>query len=169
MNHSNLLVHGNDAHKATMARRSAERHRLRISDPAIKGMTDFLRSPPLTVPEDCDLDSALDDMFRLGVRAFLVVRDQIVVGLVTAEDIRRARRGNARRVYEVMTAAAEMPAIDWQILQQSTIRDLMDIFEGASVHHLVVLESESAQRANVRGLVHRARVERRLQLNDTGL
>jgi len=169
VNHSHLLVPDSDAHRATMASRNTDRRRLRSSDPAVRGMTDFQRQPPLTATEDRDLDMTLDDMFRLGVRAFLVVRDLTVVGLVTAEDIRRARRSGATRVHEVMTAATDMPAIDWQTLQDSTIRDLMEIFEGASVHHLVVLESEDAQRAQVRGLVHRSRVERRLQLSDSGL
>jgi CBS domain-containing protein len=169
VNHSHLLVTGSHAPRATMASRSSDRRRLRGSDPAVRGMTDFQRHPPLTASEDADLDSTLDDMFRLGVRAFLVVRELTVVGLITSEDIRRARHGGATRVHEVMIAAGDMPAIDWQTLQDSTIRDLMEIFEGASVHHLVVLESESAQRAQVRGLVHRSRVERRLQPSDPGL
>lgn len=137
--------------------------RLYASDPAVYAMTDFMREPPLTAAEDCALDRALDEMFRLGVRAFLVVRERTVVGLITAEDIRAARRSAAIRVSEVMTAAADMPAIDWQTLQQARISDLLEIFEGASVHHLVVLESESARHARVRGLVHRSRVERRLR------
>jgi hypothetical protein len=69
----------------------------------------------------------------------------------------------AARVGEIMTGAADMPAIDWQTLQQSRISDLLEIFEGAAVDHLVVLESESAQCVRVRGVVHRSRVERRLR------
>ena len=56
----------------------------------MRAMTDFQREPPLTAAEDCDLDTALDNMFRLGVRAFLVVRELVVVGLITVEDIRQA-------------------------------------------------------------------------------
>jgi hypothetical protein len=44
------------------------------------------------------------------------------------------------------------------------VGDLIEIFEGANVHHLVVLETESTQRLTVRGLVHRSRLERRLEL-----
>jgi hypothetical protein len=43
------------------------------------------------------------------------------------------------------------------------VRDLLEIFEGAGVDHLVVLEGEAPDRARVRGLVHRSRLERRLQ------
>ncbi|HEY6453609.1 MAG TPA: CBS domain-containing protein [Steroidobacteraceae bacterium] len=159
---SHLLVPRSASERAPTRYRT-HLQRLRASDPAVRAMTDFLRDPPLTATEDCDLDRALDDMFRLGVRAFLVVRDLAVLGLITVEDIRHARRGTARRVVEVMTGAADMPAIDWQMLQQSTVSDLIEIFEGACVHHLVVVESESAQRASVRGLVQRSRVERRLR------
>ena len=165
MHRTNLLVLSGDPHRAPMARYRSDLRRLRASDPAVRAMTDFLREPPLTAAEDCALDTALDDMFRLGVRAFLVVRDLTVVGLITAEAIRQARRSAATRIVEVMTAAADMPAIDWQTLQDSTIRDLMEIFEGARVDHLVVLESKTAQHASVRGVVHRSRVERRLHLS----
>jgi len=155
VSHTQLLVPGSDLMAVPATRHRTKSRRLRSSDPAVRAMTDFLRDPPLTTLEECDLDTAMDEMFRLGVRAFLVVRAQAVVGLVTAS-----------RVAEVMTAAADMPAIDWLTLREAKVRDLMEIFEGANVHHLVVLETESTQSATVRGLVHRARVERRLHSGD---
>jgi CBS domain-containing protein len=165
MHRSNLLVPDVVPQIAPAPRHRTKSRRLRAGDPAVRAMTDFWRDPPLTTSGDCDLDTAMDDMFRLGVRAFLVVRDFTVVGLVTAEDIREARRSTATRVLEVMTAAEEMPAIDWQVLREATIRDLLEIFEGAKVEHLVVLENESAQRASVRGLVHRSRIEQHLRVS----
>ena len=86
MYRSELLV----PQRATGTRIRTDLRRLRISDPAMRAMTDFQREPPLTAAEDCDLDTALDNMFRLGVRAFLVVRELVVVGLITVEDIRQA-------------------------------------------------------------------------------
>jgi len=166
---STLLVPSSDLQGVAVTRHRSKPRRLRAGDPAVHAMTDFFRDPPLTTSEECDLDTALDDMFRLGVRAFLVVRDLTVIGLVTADDIRQARGTGATRVVEVMTEAAEMPAIDWQTLRNASVRDLMEIFEGANVHHLVVLESESTLRLTVRGLVHRSRVERHLQLGDATL
>lgn len=163
---STLLVPSSDLQGAPAGRHRTKSRRLRASDPAVRAMTDFFRDPPLTTSEDHELDTALDDMFRLGVRAFLVVRDLTVIGLVTADDIRRARRTNATRVAEAMTDAADMPAIDWQTMRECTVRDLAEIFEGAGVHHLVVLETESTQRHTVRGLVHRSRIDRRLLLGD---
>ena len=161
---STLLVPSSDLQGAPVARHRTKSRRLRASDPAVRAMTDFFSDPPLTTAEDCGLDQAMDDMFRVGARAFLVVRDLTVVGLITAEDIRRARRSAASRVVEVMTEASEMPAIDWQTLREATVQDLLDIFEGANVHHLVVLETESLQRLTARGLVHRSRIEHRLRI-----
>jgi CBS domain-containing protein len=138
---------------------------LKASDPATRGMTDFVAEPPLTVPEDCTLHEALDQMFRLGVRAFLVVRELTVVGLITAENAQAAIDGETERVAQRMTPASDMPAIDWRTVQESKIRDLLEIFDGAQVAHLVVLESDVADRARVRGLFHRSRLERRLYAN----
>lgn len=109
---STLLVPRNASQRATASRYRPDLRRLYSNDPATYAMSDFLQDPPMTVAEDCTLDTALDDMFRLGVRAFLVVRALTVVGLITAEDIRQARRDTATRVSEIMTAAADMPAID---------------------------------------------------------
>jgi CBS domain-containing protein len=92
---SELLV-SRQASRQAAARYRPDLRRLYVSDPAVRAMTDFVQDPPMTAGEDCTLDRALDDMFRFGVRAFLVVRAATVVGLITAEDIRHARRGHGR-------------------------------------------------------------------------
>ena len=134
-------------------------------------MSDFLDDPPRTIAEDAGLEEVVDLMFRLGVRVFLVVRDRSVIGLITAEDADAARRahkgsgGTAHepRVVDVMTPAAEVPAIDWQTLQDSRISDLIEIFEGSGVRYLVVLQTETASWSTVRGLIQRQRLERQLR------
>jgi CBS domain-containing protein len=148
--------------RAASLRARTDLRPLKASDPAARALIDFVDEPPLTVVEDCALDEALDQMFRLGVRAFLVVRELTVVGLITAEDVQAMDGSNAARVAERMTPVADMPAIDWQTIQESRVRDLLEIFEGAGVDHLVVLEGEMPDRARVRGLIHRNRLERRL-------
>ena len=64
-----------------------------------------------------------------------------------------------------MTPALEVPAIDWQTLQESRICDLIEIFEGSGVRYLVVLQTEAASWSTVRGLIHRQRLERQLRRN----
>ena len=134
-------------------------------------MSDFLDDPPRTIAEDAGLEEVVDQMFRLGVRAFLVVRDRSVIGLITAEDADTARRARKRfgatapdlRAIDVMTPAPEVPAIDWQTLQDSRICDLIEIFEGSGVRYLVVLQTETASWSTVRGLIHRQRLDRQLK------
>jgi CBS domain-containing protein len=136
--------------------------RLRFSDPACDAMTDFLRDPPLTVSEDTGVDEAIDQMFRLGVRVFLVVRDSSVVGLMTASDATRHSHRQLR-VAEVMTPTDEIPAISWETLAEARVADLVEIFDGTGVHHLAVMESHSATLTSVRGLVNRDRLARQLR------
>ena len=144
---------------------------LKPNDPAVHAMNDFLHDPPGTVAEDAGLEEVIDHMFRLGVRAFLVVHDRSVIGLITAEDASDARRALQRsdgtvrelRAADVMTPSLDVPAIDWQTLQDSRISDLIEIFEGTGVRYLVVLQTETATRSTVRGLIHRQRLERQLR------
>jgi CBS domain-containing protein len=135
--------------------------RLKLTDPATRAMTDFQREPPLTVSEDYSLEEAIDRMFRMGVRAVLVVRERNVVGLMTAGD---AVRLTARhlRVGQVMTLTDDVPAIGWDTLADACVRDLVEIFDGTGVNHLVVLETHGAVLSSVRGLIQRKRLQRQL-------
>jgi CBS domain-containing protein len=135
--------------------------RLKLTDPAARAMTDFQRDPPLTVSEDDSLEEAIDRMFRMGVRALLVVRERSVVGLMTASE---AVRLTARqlRVGQVMTLTDDVPAIGWDTLADARVGDLVEIFDGTGVNHLVVLESHGAALSSVRGLIQRKRLQRQL-------
>jgi CBS domain-containing protein len=124
-------------------------------------MCDFLHEPPLTVREDSSLEDAIDHMFRLGVRAILVVRERSVVGLLVA---REAARSNLRhlRVADVMILTDDMPAIGWDTLCEACVSDLIEIFDGTGVEHMLVLENQSACSSSVRGLIYRERLKRQL-------
>lgn len=135
--------------------------RLKLADPASRAMIDFLRDPPLTVDEDYSLQEAIDRMFRLGVRAFLVVRELSVIGLMTASEAARLTPKHSR-VAEAMTLTDDIPAIGWDTLAESRVRDLVEIFDGTGVNYLVVLQSHSASLSSVRGLIQRRRLQRQL-------
>jgi predicted transcriptional regulator len=135
--------------------------RLKLSDPATRAMIDFLSSPALTVNEDDLLQEAIDHMFRMGVRALLVVRDRSVVGLMTAGEAARSTPHHVR-VADAMTLTEDVPAIGWDTLAESRVSDLLEIFDGTGVNYLVVLESHSASLSSVRGLIQRTRLRRQL-------
>ena len=145
---------------------------LNLDDPAERAMVDFLEEPPLTVPENCPAQIALDEMYRLGVRTGLVAREQAVLGLISAAHVDahdRSRAGDyalrsSLSARDVMTPVADAPAIDWDTVQNSTVRDLLEVFEGAGVSYLVVLQRESASLNSVRGLIARDRLARSLRL-----
>jgi CBS domain-containing protein len=149
--------------------------RLVASDPAVRAMNDFLENPPRTIADDTGIELIIDEMFRLGVRAFLVVREASVIGVLTAEDAsaaREARRATLRkgvaglepRAVDIMTPTHDVPAIDWQTVQDARISDLLEIFEATDVRYLVVIQTETANWCTVRGLIYRRRLERQLRV-----
>jgi CBS domain-containing protein len=138
-------------------------------------LTDFTSKFAITVAPDRQIDAALADMARLSVRAMLVVRADCVIGLITSYDIegprpaRFAERPRAIRreditVRDIMTEWQDLPTLDWRTVQTSRISDLLEIFEGMRVMHLLVLESDDRGAEVVRGLISRSRIERHLQV-----
>ncbi len=155
-------------------RQVADGQLLGPEDPAIHVITDFTREHPATVDEDRQIDDALADMVRAGVRALLVMRDHRIVGLVTSYDIQGERpmqflqssnysRHEDIRVIDVMTPWDQLVAVGWQALQAATAGELLRVFETTGRTHLLVIES-AADHAGcvVRALVSRTRLERQL-------
>lgn len=151
---------------------------LQLRDAAIRAMTDFRYRFPISVAPERRIDKALGDMKRCGVRALLVVSASQVIGLITSYDIEGERplhfmrRSNiTRREYirvgDIMTGWDDLPTVDWSTMQSARIADLLEIFLGVGVMHLLVVEGESANGgALVRGLISRSRIERRLKLSE---
>lgn len=159
-------------------RRPTEYPDLSAKDPAVHGMTDFTCKVPISVAPERPIDEALADMMRFGVRSLVVVSGDSVVGLITSYDIegtrpvRFSQRSNiTRREYirvgDIMTEWDDLPTVDWSTMQSARIADLLEIFHGVGVMHLLVVEGDNGGATVVRGLVSRARLERRL--NGTGL
>ena len=153
--------------------RPAEHRELRSNDAALHAMTDFTRKPAITVDPDRQIDAALEDMIRQGVRAMLAVRADNVTGLITSyeiEDTRsvkfahppHVRRREDIRVCDIMTKWEDLPTLDWHTVQTSRVSDLMEIFDGIGVMHLLVVESGECGAEIVRGLISRSRIERQL-------
>jgi CBS domain-containing protein len=141
-------------------------HELKSKDPALHALTDFTRKIAITVAPDTLIDAALNDMVRLSVRSLLVVRADSVIGLITSYDIegpRAARlaehsaatRREDIRVSDIMTEWEDLPTLDWHTVQTATIADLLEIFEGIGVMHLLVVESDERGVDVVRGLISR--------------
>jgi CBS domain-containing protein len=168
-----LPVRRNDTAAAMPVRTPTHLPRLNLHDSAIRAMTDYRSEPPLTITADESVEQALDAMFRAGARACLVVCDRAVIGVLTTEDARGALQRplpvRMPQAADVMTSTSDVPAIDWQTLQECRVRDLLEIFDGAGVEHLVVLENDTVNASSVCGVIHRSRLERQLRVGGSVL
>jgi CBS domain-containing protein len=146
---------------------------VKLSDPAVHVMTDFRREPPITVAEDHAIDEALRDMIRFGVRALLVVRGEVVSGLITSYDIQGERplqflqrstftRHEEIQVGHIMTPWTEVPLLEWAAVELASISDILEIFQATGATHLVVVETAADRSMSVRGLISRTQLERQL-------
>jgi len=153
--------------------RGAAEGRLTLTDPAVHAVTDFILQQPVTVPEELSIDDALREMIRAGVRALLVVRDEVVTGLITSYDIQAERplqfliesgyrRHDEVEVRHIMTPLDRVPTLDWQELGRARISDIAAFFRATTTTHVVVGEHVDQGGPVVRGLISRTRLERRL-------
>jgi CBS domain-containing protein len=147
--------------------------RLALTHPAVHVVTDFLFQQPVTVPEEFPIDDALREMVRSGVRALLVVRDEMVTGLITSYDIQGERplqfltesgyrRHDEIEVGHIMTPWKRVPTLDWQALDRALVSDLTAFFRCTAATHVVMVEHTDQGSTAVRGLISRTQLERRL-------
>jgi len=153
--------------------RGAAEGRLALTDPAVHVVTDFVFQQPVTVPEELSIDDALREMIRAGVRALLVVRDEVVTGLITSYDIQGERplqfltesgyrRHDEIEVGHIMTPWERVPTLDWHALGRARVSDLAAFFRTTAATHVVVGEHVDRGGTVVRGLISRTRLERQL-------
>jgi len=168
-----LLPMKADSEGVLPQRAGAEGPLLAADAPAVEAITDFTREQPITIDEERDIDAALQDMIRFGVRALLVVRGQRVVGLITSYDIQGERplqylqnsnytRHQDLRVGHIMTPLSEVQSVDWASIENARAGDLLSVIAQTGVTHLLVLERGEGVPPVVRALVSRARLERQI-------
>ena len=156
-------------------RSSQEHHLVRRTDSAVRVMTDFAASQAFTVSADRGIDDALDEMFRRGVRALIVLgEDNAVVGLITSYDIQgeRTREYLERQptrhreqvnVSEILTPCGQWTAIEWRRVQAARIGDVLELFMSTGSPYLLVLEPGTETTPGLlRGIISRTRLERQL-------
>jgi CBS-domain-containing membrane protein len=152
---------------------AAQLRHVALNDPATLVVTDFTREPPATVTEDRPIDDALQDMMVAGVRALVVVRGDLVSGLVTSYDVQGERplqflrassytRHDEIEVRHIMTPWDRVPKLDWSRLSVARVRDVADLFSKWDASHLVVVEYVMNNGVFVRALISRTRLHRQL-------
>ena len=147
--------------------------RITLTDPAASAMTDFTLDTPVTIGADCFIDDALRDMVAAGVRALLVMRGEVVVGLITSYDIQGERplqfldasgftRHSDIEVGHIMTLWDAVATIDVPWVSSAAVADLVGRFRRKRDSHFVVVEYTEQGGAFVRGMFSRAEIERQL-------
>jgi len=174
MKHTTLMSIRGIGNGVLPRRSIADEQFLKSTDPAAHAITDFTREQAATVDDERQIDDALADMIRIGVRALLVVRDQRVVGLITSYDIQGERplqflqsstytRHQELRVSHIMTPWDKLLVVDWDGLQHLRAGELMRMFEEAGLTHMLVIETDTKHGTPiVRALLSRARLTRQL-------
>ena len=154
-------------------RRSQSATRVALTDSAASVMTDFVLNTPVTVPADRFIDDALCDMITAGVRALLVTRGEVVVGLITSYDIQGERplqflnasgftRHSDIEVGHIMMPWDTVPTIDVPWVSLASVADVVGRFRRNRDSHFVVVAYTEQGGAFVRGMFSRAEVERKL-------
>lgn len=144
---------------------------IKAEDPAVRLVTDFTRQQPAIVLEHVSIDSALEHMKASGVRALIVLRDEVVVGLITSYDIQgeRAARfqqsaNNLRHqdveVGDIMSPWDQVPVLEWRWLMRAHVSDVTAVFRQFNGSHVVVVEHPRTGETFVRGVISRTRLPR---------
>jgi hypothetical protein len=144
--------------RASLARVSAQDTAMRVLDPV-------MHDPPWWVSADCGVREALEWCEFAGAPLLFAMSGPQIVGMMCAEQLQGLALDGAAgcAVAEFMTPVADMPAIGWETLQTARVSDLLEIFSGAGVDHLIVIENESNASTLVSGVILRRRVEWRLR------
>jgi CBS domain-containing protein len=144
-------------------------------DEALSVMIDFRSRSSVTVLENDNIDNALEHLKHTGVRCAFVVdtrQKQAVVGMLTAHDVLGEKpqqhnhfyggeRGDIQ-VKDIMQKMGEWRVADLQEIEQSTVEDILNIFNKTGLTHLPVIETVNGSQARLRGLFSFAKIKRLL-------
>ena len=155
------------------SRRTQPARKVALTEPAESVMTDFTWKTPITVAVDRFIDDALSDMIIAGVRALLVVRGEVVVGLITSYDIQGDRPAQFQNgsgftshsdieVGHIMTPWEAVPTLDVPWVSLATVGDVVERFQRRGDSHFLVVEYVEQGGAFVRGMFSRTDVQRQL-------
>jgi hypothetical protein len=155
---------------AKLWRRGSDAPKIAPDDSAILLVKDFSRENAWTVTEERPIDGALIDMACAETDALLVVRCEMVIGLVTFDDVKEPRSlqvaesaGFASRremqVRHVMVPWGRIPVLDWRSLIAARARHVEEWGRNTRASHALLVEQIDGSEY-VRGLLSRAHLER---------
>ena len=145
-----------------------------LDSPALEIMTDLTQVKAALTSPRTTLRQAEQMMIFQGVRMLFVVTDMpSIEGLVTATDLhgeRQMRLTHERSVHyddlcvaDVMTGLSALDAIDFDLMRNAAVGDVIATLKRFGRNHLLVVQraTDPAPR-QVRGVISRAQIERQL-------
>jgi len=150
---------------------------LSLTTPALELITDFSRTPAISILAATQIDNALNQMIYSNVRLFFVVdRDFNILGSITSYDIqsekpmlflqsRDCRIDTCSReditVQDIMTPVHKLRVLNYNVLPYATLGDIVETFRYLGQRHLIVVETSRDRDAQiVRGLFSATALER---------
>lgn len=164
----------NSIHRDSLQIPGFEPWYVRATNPALSVMIDFRTRSSVTVQETSSLDDALEHMKHAGVRCAFVIDDnrKAVVGMLTAYDILGEKpqqhmhftrlSHDEVQVKDIMQKIGDWQVVDIRDIEQSTVGDVLDVFNETGVTHLPVMETTESNEPRLRGLLSFAKVKRLL-------
>lgn len=149
-------------------------------DMALTAMLDFRWVCPVTVEPERKIDAALQNMIGARVRTLLVMLDGSMIGLITAYDIQGQKplqflrgsdcihqkcRHEDIEVADIMTPMQALPTLRLEDVCKARIGDIVETFRKTQQTHLLVTDRQDDQRVEIRGLISRTEIERRLGIS----
>jgi hypothetical protein len=129
--------------------------RVYLKSPAVDVMTDFTHVRPRTTRPDAPIDTALENMKRVGVRLLLVEdADRKVIGIISSYDIQgekpiklvqesRISRSEIR-VSDIMTPHLEIEALHMLSVRNAQVGHIVATLHALEQRHLLVVQFEEA-------------------------
>lgn len=153
--------------------RTSSEGRVTPDDSALRVITDFTREQPWTITPDRSVDDALREMVCAGVRALLVVQDDLAIGLITSSDIEGPHpfellRGSSCRacgeveVRRIMTPWDRLETLEWNAACAARAGQIEEYFRNSRATHVMLVEHAEHLAPYVRGLISRNRIEREM-------
>jgi predicted transcriptional regulator len=153
----------------------ADRVMLRVhaGSPAIDVMTDLNRIAAATIGRLATVEEANQAMIAQGVRSLFVVDQRRILGIVTATDVLGEKpvqvghelgvRHDEVMVRDIMTPADELEVIDFGIVLEATVGDVVATLKRAGRQHALVSDlQEASTRQRVRGIFSLTQIARHL-------
>lgn len=145
-----------------------------LDSPALEIMTDLTQVKAALTSPRTTLRQAEQMMIFQGVRMLFVVTDMpSIEGLVTATDLhgeRQMRLTHERSVHyddlcvaDVMTGLSALDAIDFDLMRNAAVGDVIATLKRFGRNHLLVVQrATDPTPRQVRGIISRAQIERQL-------